>query len=205
MKPSHVSLSVLCVVLVISGCATGGAKRGKKGYTESGKASWYGPDFHGRATANGEIYDMDEMTAAHRHRPFVSIVEVRNRDNGRRVRVRINDRGPFVSGRIIDLSRAAAAEIAMIGPGTARVEIRVVVPASSADSRYWIQAGAFREEELAEELRRELRSGFPTVRVTHDGTWYRVQIGPYSKAKRADRAKKDLQRRGIDAVVKRTS
>ncbi|MEN8159509.1 MAG: septal ring lytic transglycosylase RlpA family protein, partial [Myxococcota bacterium] len=95
-------------------------------YSERGVASWYGPDFHGRATANGETYDMNDMTAAHRNLPFDSVVEVRNRDNGRKVRVRINDRGPFAKGRIIDLSRAAAAEIGLVRSGVARVRVEAV-------------------------------------------------------------------------------
>ena len=84
-------------------------------------ASWYGPDFHGRQTANGEKYDMNAMTAAHRTLPFNTMVLVENLDNGRSVKVRINDRGPFAKGRIIDLSKAAAEKMDMIGPGTARV------------------------------------------------------------------------------------
>ncbi len=99
-------------------------------------ASWYGEKFHGRSTANGERYDMHGMTAAHPTLPFGTVVEVRNLDNGRSVRVRINDRGPFVRGRIIDLSYAAAREIEMIGPGTARVELTLVRrPGGAAPAR----------------------------------------------------------------------
>ncbi|WP_372638738.1 septal ring lytic transglycosylase RlpA family protein, partial [Fodinibius sp.] len=94
---------------------------GKK--IEEGMASWYGPKFHGRLTANGEQYDMDQLTAAHRTLPFDSIVRVRNLANGESVMVRINDRGPFAKNRIIDLSRKAAREIEMIGPGTAEVAL----------------------------------------------------------------------------------
>lgn len=101
---------------------------------ERGVASWYGEAFHGRSTANGERYDMHRLTAAHRTLPFGTVVEVRNLDNGRSVRVRINDRGPFVRGRIIDLSYAAAREIEMIGPGTARVEL-VLVRSAGVDTR----------------------------------------------------------------------
>jgi rare lipoprotein A len=90
---------------------------------EVGIASWYGHPYHGRRTASGEVYDMELLTAAHRTRPFDTWVRVRNLDNGMWVDVRINDRGPFVDGRVIDLSRAAAREIDMIGPGTAWVRV----------------------------------------------------------------------------------
>jgi rare lipoprotein A len=95
---------------------------------QTGIASWYGDgdDFHGKRTANGEIYDMDKLTAAHKTLPFHTLVEVENVDNGKRVTVRINDRGPFIEGRIIDLSRKAAKRIGIYGQGTAPVHLRVV-------------------------------------------------------------------------------
>lgn len=97
-------------------------------YTEQGVASWYGQPFHGRKTASGERYDMHALTAAHPTLPFGVVVRVTNRDNGRTVKVRINDRGPFKKGRIIDLSKAAAKRLRMIGPGTAPVKLEVVRP-----------------------------------------------------------------------------
>ena len=96
------------------------------GSAERGVASWYGPGYHGRPTASGEIYDMDAMTAAHRKFAVGTTVRVRNMDNGKSTQVRINDRGPFKKGRIIDLSRSAAREIDMIRPGTARVRVIVI-------------------------------------------------------------------------------
>ena len=98
------------------------------GYRERGKASWYGTAFHGNPTSNGERYNMYSMTAAHKHLPLPSYVEVKNLDNDRRVIVRVNDRGPFVQGRIIDLSYAAATKLDMLKSGTARVEIAVIDP-----------------------------------------------------------------------------
>jgi rare lipoprotein A len=100
------------------------------GWTEQGIASWYGERFHGRQTASGEIYDMDAMTAAHPTLPFGTVLQVVNLDNGRTVRVRVNDRGPYAGGRVLDLSRRAARELEMVGPGTARVHMTVVEPAS---------------------------------------------------------------------------
>ena len=104
------------------------AKPVRIGATQTGIASWYGDPYHGRRAANGEVYDMEKLTAAHRAWPFDTWVHVRNLDNGKTVNVRITDRGPFVDKRIIDLSRAAAGEIAMIGPGTARVKLQVIKP-----------------------------------------------------------------------------
>ena len=102
------------------------AKTPRIGAAETGVASWYGIPYHGRRAANGEIYDMNQLTAAHRTLPFETWVRVKNLDNGRTVEVRIQDRGPFVGNRIIDLSRAAAQQINMIGPGTARVTLTII-------------------------------------------------------------------------------
>jgi rare lipoprotein A len=134
----------------------------KAGDTFSGMASWYGPDFHGKRTSNGERYNMWEMTAAHKTLPMNTIVEVTNKRNGKKVIVRINDRGPFVATRIIDLSKAAAKKIDMIATGTAPVKLRVlgfeqkgkkVVPTAkrlqhlskkmSMAGRYALQIGSF--------------------------------------------------------------
>ena len=119
----------LCLVgaLAAGACVSPWAgRKGEPGYKQNGVASWYGPGFHGKKTANGETYDMHAMTAAHKELPFDTIVEVLNRDNGRRVKVRINDRGPFVAGRIIDLSRRAARKLDMIDLGVVTVEVKVV-------------------------------------------------------------------------------
>jgi rare lipoprotein A len=102
------------------------------GAGEVGIASWYGHPYHGRRTSNGEVYDMNLMTAAHLSLPFGTVVRVTNLTNNRFTEVRINDRGPFVKDRIIDLSRSAAREIAMIGPGTARVRVEVIATPAMA-------------------------------------------------------------------------
>jgi rare lipoprotein A len=96
------------------------------GWTQTGVASWYGEPFHGRRTASGEIYDMEAMTCAHRTLPFGTRIRVQNLDNGRSVTLTVNDRGPFVEGRIVDVSRRGARELGMLGPGTAQVRITVV-------------------------------------------------------------------------------
>ena len=130
-------LLVMAAVLATLGCSasprytstvptrSGSSGSGQKRVQE-GVASYYADDFHGRKTANGERFDMHAITAAHKELPFNSRVMVTNLDNGKKVVVRINDRGPFIKGRIIDLSYGAAKKIGMIGPGTARVRLEVI-------------------------------------------------------------------------------
>lgn len=155
----------------------------RPGDIETGIASWYGDPYHGRQAANGETFDMDQLTAAHRTLPFDTSVRVTNLTNNREVDVRINDRGPFVDGRIIDLSREAARRIEMIGPGTARVRVRVlkVPPNAKLDQGpFTVQAGAFRDRERAEQVRKELARKFSNVRLSparSSDTIWRVIIG----------------------------
>lgn len=152
------------------------------GDTETGTASWYGIPYDGRKAASGEIFDMRQLTAAHRTLPFETWLEVTNLENGKQVNVRINDRGPFVDGRVIDLSMAAAREIDMLGSGVARVRLKVIAapPVSSrpeSSGSFTVQAGAFSDRRRAEALKESL--AFPEVRVTgegHDGLW-RVLVG----------------------------
>ena len=129
---------------------------------ETGLASWYGHPYHGRPAANGEIYDMEALTAAHRTLPFGTWVRVVNLTNDKTVDVRIIDRGPFVENRIIDLSHAAAVAIDLIGPGVARVRLDILsLPtAASAENWYAVQAGAFLDRDRAERLRASLERDF---------------------------------------------
>ncbi|MDP8239633.1 MAG: septal ring lytic transglycosylase RlpA family protein [Candidatus Hatepunaea meridiana] len=101
-------------------------KHYKEGQILTGKASWYGSDFHGKMTANGEIYDMNKVSAAHKHLPFNTIIEVTNLKNGKEIKVRINDRGPYAKGRILDLSKGAAKKLGMMKTGVAEVRIRII-------------------------------------------------------------------------------
>lgn len=151
------------------------------GQTESGVASWYGHPYHGRAAANGEIYDMEKMTAAHRTLPFNTWVRVYDLDNNKTTEVRIIDRGPFVDGRIIDLSHAAAKEIEMIGPGVARVRIEVIsTPPNAVPGLFAIQVGAFRVKANAERLRTQMEQQYGAARLLeraeNPGVW-RVLVG----------------------------
>ena len=200
-------LLAAALLVLAAGCAT--APAGRPGDRERGLASWYGPGFHGRQTANGETYDMHAMTAAHKRLPFDTVVEVRNRDNGRRTRVRINDRGPFVRGRIIDLSRAAADRLGMIGPGVARVEIIVVRPSprrarrdGTLGSGWVVQAGAFSNRGRAEDRLRRLRS-YGSARLVSERGLHKVLLGPWRRQDEAERVAARLRRDGFDAYARR--
>lgn len=160
---------MVLVALAVSGC--GHKKRAKlppppgPGYSETGVASWYGHPYHGRPAANGEIYDMEKLTAAHRTLPFDTWVRVQNLKNDKSVEVRINDRGPFVDGRIIDLSHAAAKAIGLIGPGTGPVRMEVIRAPEGAPALYAVQVGAFRERGNAEGLRARMASRYGPARL----------------------------------------
>lgn len=189
--------AILLAALVLTGCAH---KRKKHvasapaappkvkpmttvnpGYTENGIASWYGHPYHGRPAANGEIYDMEKMVAAHRTLPFDTWVRVYDLDNNKTVEVRIIDRGPFIDGRIIDLSHAAAVAMGMIGPGTANVRMEVIgVPAGVEPSIFVVQVGAFQNRAVAEQMQTELAPKYGQTRVMqrkeNPGVW-RVLVG----------------------------
>ena len=198
-----------------------------RGFVERGIASWYGRKFHGRKTSNGETYDMYAMSAAHKSLPIPTYLEVTNLENGRRVIVRVNDRGPFHENRVIDLSYAAASRIGMLGKGTALVEIRAIdarapVPATrvaeqsqtpsrpgpivpgavDAVPRIYLQAGAFSSSGNAERLRKKLESGLSRpVRViaaeSPRGPVHRVQVGPLASVEIADQVTSRMHGFGI--------
>ncbi len=157
-------------------------------YSESGGASWYGPGFHGRITASGERFDTNDLTAAHKTLPFGTRVRVTNTANGKSVAVRINDRGPFVQGRIIDLSRAAAERLEMLESGTAQVTVKALdgasvaeaVPGpnntSASDSRKSIQVASFGNRNNAEKLKQRLNEAGIQADIFQAGSFYRVVI-----------------------------
>ncbi|RZI98572.1 MAG: septal ring lytic transglycosylase RlpA family protein [Brevundimonas sp.] len=196
------------------------------GYDETGAASWYGDQFNGRPTATGERFDMHALTAAHRTLPLPGLVEVTNLANGRRIVVRVNDRGPFVEGRIIDLSRGSAEALGMLQAGVAEVRVRYLglaprlgegrslqyaradPPALAAapypaaapardDGAYWIQAGRFSDRRAARRVADRLGER-ATVDVTAAGVdaMFRVLVGPWPDADAAEHARQAVIARG---------
>jgi len=195
----------------------------KIGSTETGIASWYGVPYDGRRSASGEIFDMQKLTAAHPALPFQTWVEVTNLSNGKQVDVRITDRGPFVRGRIIDLSMAAARQIDMVRAGTARVRLKVIAapvnsppaiaspvkaldhPANHGDG-YAVQAGAFFDPSRAEALREAL--AYPDARVVEprgerqgDPSLWRVLIGHALTMQAASALAADVEKATGEAIV----
>ena len=152
-------------------------------FVEEGKASWYGMPFHGRRAANGEIFDMNSLVAAHRTLPFGSVLRVTNLNNGREVQVRVIDRGPFVGDRILDLARAAAVALDMIGTGTAPVRIELLSGPSPAEGDFTVQVGAFADRANAEQLRDRMVGRYQPIFIqvydTPTGHFYRVWVGRF--------------------------
>lgn len=175
-----------------------------------GRASWYGPNFHGKITANGEIFDMNELTAAHRTLPFNTMVRVDNLDNGRTIIVRINDRGPYVDNRIIDLSRKAAADLGMINSGTASVRLSLTregdrpVTAQNSSSResFTIQIASFENRSEAEAKAESITGARVEEVLMNKKSFYRVYYGIYYSVDEAKEAENTLKTNGINGFVK---
>jgi len=174
------------------------------GTEEVGMASWYGVPHHGRRTASGEVFDMHQLTAAHRTLPFGTRLLVTNRDTSQSAEVRINDRGPFVEGRILDVSYAAARLLGAVGPGLIPVRVRVLsLPArsSSGDGPYTVQIGSFTTRARAEALRDTLTGATIAETTVVGETVYRVRVGAYPDRTQAGAAARDLTTRGYQALV----
>lgn len=176
-----------------------------KGYVQSGLASWYGPNFHGKLTANGETYDMEALTAAHRTLPLGTYVKVTRHDGGQEVVVRINDRGPFVKGRIIDMSRAGARHLGMLDEGVAQVTVRALGSRKGRSKGdevvlkpehdygkgvFSVQVGAFTVKDNAHRLAREMRQRYGEADVSlydrGDVEFFRVRVGRFSEEYKAE-------------------
>ena len=185
------------------------------GFRQRGLASWYGRDFHGKKTSNGEIYNMYAMTAAHKTLPLGTYVRVHNIENNRSTVVRINDRGPFVRGRIIDLSYSAAKEVGIVGPGTARVEVVALGKRTTSTGKtastytaddyttgnFTFQVGAFLSRENAEKQRRQLAQRYKNAHIAvydrGDQIFYRVRVGRFTTLKEAVEQEKILIQDGF--------
>jgi rare lipoprotein A len=184
-------------------------------FRQKGKASWYGKKFHGKKTSSGEIYNMHAMTAAHKTLPLGTYVRVHNLENGKSIEVRINDRGPFVRGRIIDLSYTGATKLDIVGPGTAPVEIVALgkagasgsgkstgyVPVDYYSGNFTFQVGAFSQKDNAVRLKQKLEKKYMNVHIVpyDDGKkiMYRVRVGRASSLKQAEEYETILIQQGF--------
>ena len=176
---------------------------------EVGWASWYGEPFHGRKTASGEIYDMYQLTAAHKTLPLGTTAMVTHLSNGRSVMVTINDRGPFIRGRIIDLSYAAAQALDMVTEGVAKVRVEIlsreVIPPSPPEGPFTIQIGSFLDRSNASRLMEELQKAYPDVFITEvktpEHTYYRVRVGKFTTRDTAYQTAERLAEDGYDVFM----
>ncbi|MEK6742140.1 MAG: septal ring lytic transglycosylase RlpA family protein [Nitrospirota bacterium] len=180
------------------------------GFSQEGIASWYGKDFHGKKTSNGEVYDMHAMTAAHKTLPLGVFVRVRNRDNGQETVVRVNDRGPFVKNRIIDLSYSAAKKLGVDVKGTAPVRIEALGYKSSGEGyqapenydsgNFSVQIGSFKDQQNAKRLSEEMKKlhGYSEVKtaVVNGEQFYRVQAGVFTSLQAAEEAEQRFADQG---------
>ena len=218
----HAGFAVLCaLVIVLAGCGRHRTRANvppppaRTGTSETGVASWYGVPYHGRRAASGEIFDMNAPTAAHRKLPFQTWVEVTNLSNGKSTDVRINDRGPFVRGRIIDLSQSAARDIDMLRAGTARVRLKVIPPpqelARAQITEHAVPAAGPEaaqpsgDEPPADPSATALSDPLPPVipqpaalQAPHPD-WYSVQAGAFSDASRAEAFRQAMEAEFMDA------
>lgn len=208
----RVWLLVVCLPLLFS-CASI-TRKSQEGYqtddgTQIGMASWYGDKEHGGKTASGERFSMDDYTAAHKELPIGTMVRVTNLENGRDVIVRINDRGPFKRGRIIDLSYAPAKDIGMVGKGTAKVKVEVLSSPRKTDNyfkaQYTVQVGSFSDMEKASLFKKTIGRKHDNVRIETadfgDYTFYRVRVGQFSEKSKAEKLAKSLRRSGYPGHV----
>lgn len=188
-----------------------------RGFKQRGLASWYGKDFHGKKTANGEIYNMYALSAAHKTLPLGTWVRLRRLDNGKTIDLRINDRGPFVKGRIIDLSRGAAKKIGIIDSGITHVEIIALKKkskrtelrdnslsssyAGSFTGNYTIQVGAFSELKNAEKLKNKLGQFYENAHIKKgEDNFYRVRVGTCSTLHQAVKYEELLMQSGYNNI-----
>jgi rare lipoprotein A len=208
---------LIIVFLLITACAPGRRvvyerripppekRELRRGEVQYGVASWYGADFHGKSTSSGEVYDMYQFTCAHNTLPLGTIVMVTNLDNGRSLELKVNDRGPFVKERIIDVSYAAAQMLGMWEKGTAFVKVEVIGSAPELVQRFTLQVGSFVDETNAQRLAEQLRKNFDNVSITTLETqtqkYHRVRVGQFDTRELALVMAKKLAQMGFNVMV----
>jgi rare lipoprotein A len=205
----------LCFLAFATGCSVPPSKVSvvlppDSRLSQTGIASWYGPGFHGKATASGDIYNQTDLTAAHQTLPLGARVMVTNLENGNSTQVTINDRGPFAKGRIIDLSYAAAQSLNMVGPGTALVRVDVIESPTRIQTirpslDYTLQVGSFSQLENAQQLRDRLAKSFTNVTIaplqSKDLTYYRVHLGIFSNRADAEEQARQVTQAGYSVII----
>jgi rare lipoprotein A len=211
--------SIMCMLLLLWACGPkkvqvntpGGKPASVSANDLEGMASYYAEPYHGRKTASGEIFDSYKaLTAAHRTLPFNTLVRVTNKTNGREVEVRINDRGPFVNGRVIDVSLRAAQELDMVRAGTAPVRLTILKSAegSGPTGLYTVQVGAFENPKTAADLKQQLEKRYRAVSVQSfaaEKTLYRVRVGGESDIAAAQKLASELKKGDLQPVVVRVN
>lgn len=211
------AFSIIPVLLILSSCVSTGMLEGdyyRLPKSSKGIASWYGPDFHGRPTSSGEIFNMYAKTCAHREYPFGSILRVTNLSNKKSVDCIVNDRGPFVKGRDIDLSYGSAKEIGIIGQGVSEVMIEYIgrnisyitrVKTLAITGPYTLQIGSFREKENAQRLKNALEFKYRDVYIreysVNDVVYYRVRIGKFMNMDDARELAGILSKEGYQVII----
>jgi rare lipoprotein A len=173
---------------------------------QSGLASWYGPGFHGKHTANGEVYNQHDLTAAHRTLPLGTRVMVTNNTTSQSIEVRVNDRGPYVGDRIIDLSYAAARSIGVYEPGVAPVRVEVLAPAAPVlVVSYAVQLGSYADAGQASTLKSRMVNRYPDVYISPMDTglkrYYLVRLGPFTRREEALARAEDVAQTGMRVIV----
>ena len=176
-------------------------------YRETGTASWYGKEFHGRKTASGEIFDMYSISAAHRILPLGTTIRVTNLDNYKSIKVRVNDRGPFARSRVLELSYGAAKELGFVAQGTARVKVEALEPVQDPGGQYTVQAAVFAEAENARMLKERLSKRFEVTSIvpfeSNIGKFFRVRVGAYASEEKAELIAGKLMMEGLEPIVVR--
>lgn len=222
--------TAVLVLAALTACGGGRSHRGPEGLSRKeriqvGVSSWYGKEFHGKPTASGEPFDMYDLTAAHRTLPLGSRCKVTNLENGRQTVLKINDRGPFVKGRILDCSYGAAQRLGFAGKGLAKVRIEVLEtgrgrpsgripagetlvapagpPARVLDGSYTVQVGAFLNADNAVRLRDRLKEGHSDAYVVKFHDFYRVRVGHLAAQEEADDLQRRLAEGGLEGFVTR--
>lgn len=204
---NHRPLFILITVFIIASCTLPVHRPPyAAGYVERGIASWYGEDFHGRPTSSGEIYNMYSLTAAHKLMPLGTKARITNLQNGQSVVVKINDRGPFIDGRIIDLSYSAAERLGMLETGLSRVEVEVLEWGKTITD-FTVQVGSFLIEENALSLKERLSQKYSDVHIityeTNDRKFFRVRVGATKDIRAAEQLSERLSAEGFSFFITR--